>query len=219
MKRSTIIILTIVSTILSLLFILATYFGWIRFLEMHMSKSEKYIENYSSLPKANENRRVVLSFTVNDKTISKLKPMINSILDQTVKVNDIILCVPYKFMSKIPKYVKNIATIIPCGKDYGTANKLIPALLREKESNSIIIALNENKVYGKDFIESMVTNAEKQGDCCIVTNEKSAILVIPEALENDVLDYTSNRKYDEDWFLKKSKNSDIFEYTENFSVW
>ena len=56
----------------------------------------------------------------------------------------------------IPKYIKDIANIFPAGKNYGKGTKIIPMLLREKECGTIIIALDENRVYGQDFIYSLI---------------------------------------------------------------
>ncbi len=48
MNKRTIIILTIISTVFSLVYILAVYFGWTRYLGIRMStNSDKLTENYS----------------------------------------------------------------------------------------------------------------------------------------------------------------------------
>ena len=85
-KQNIIITMLIISTILSLLATFFSYFGITRYLGCHIKNSKKSIENYTKLPNASEGR-VVISFSVNPNKINKLKPFINSILDQTVKVN------------------------------------------------------------------------------------------------------------------------------------
>ena len=195
--------------------ILLSYFGIVRYLTLHVSGTDKLVEGYSNLPKATDGR-VVVSFAAKPKDFDKLKPMINSLLDQTVKVDQIGIVVPLTNETEVPDYVKNIANIFPAGKDYGDGTSLIPILLKEKECNTIIIALKHDVVYGKDFIEMMVDKADEYPDTVLSDKKRKAILVKPEYYGCEILDSTQDN-YDRDWFLNQAKHAKIVDYTENFT--
>jgi len=209
------IVWTLVGTLLSLAIILLSYFGIVRYLTLHVSGTDKLVEGYSKLPKATDGR-VVVSFAAKPKDFDKLKPMINSLLDQTVKVDQIGIVVPLTNETEVPDYVKNIANIFPAGKDYGDGTSLIPILLKEKECNTIIIALKHDVVYGKDFIEMMVDKADEYPDTVLSDKKRKAILVKPEYYGCEILD-SAQDKYDHDWFLNQAKHAKIVDYVENFN--
>ncbi len=210
MKKKTMIIYTIIGTILSLIMILLSYFGMIRYLSLHVSGSDKLVENYSKLPKAAE-KRVVISLAVNPSNFQKIKPVLNSILDQTVKVDQIGVVVPLNSENDVPEYIKKIANIFPAGKDYGEGTALIPILLKEKECDTIIIALASDVIYGKDFIEKMVDESNEYSG--ILTDiKRKALLVKPDYYGCEILD----SKYNDKWFINQAKKAKIVDYTENF---
>ena len=117
------IIWTLVGTLLSLAMILLSYFGIVRYFTLHVSGMDKLVENYSKLPKGTDDR-VVVSVAADPKNFHKLKPVLNSILDQTVKVNQIGVVVPLKYENDVPAYIKKIANIFPAGKNYGDGTPL-----------------------------------------------------------------------------------------------
>ena len=217
-KRNLIILIIILSTFFSLLYTFFSYFGINRWINCHLKNCDSNIENYSKLPKASDDK-VVISFTVNPHKMDKLKPFINSLLDQTVKVNLIAMIIPLDDIEKydIPKYIKDIANIFPAGKNYVKGTKIIPMLLREKECGTIIIALDENRVYGQDFIYSLIEESKKYPNSVLVDNKGYAMLVKPEHFGCDVIN-TKKDTIDNDWFLKKSSNSKVFNYQENYTT-
>lgn len=217
MRKRTLIIITIISTILSLIIIFSSYFGITRYLSCHIKSPNKLIENYSKLPKASTSNKVVISFTCKKDKIDKLKPFINSIMDQTVKVDLIAMITPLEENYNIPKYIKDIAVILPSGKDCGKGTKIIPMLLREKEKNTIIICLDENKIYGQDFIYTMVEESKKYPDSVLVDKKGSTILIRSDHFNCDVIN-RENDNLDNEWFLKKSKNNKIVDYDEIYDI-
>ena len=113
MKQDTILKFLVLTTLLLLIIILLSYFGIFRYFTLHFQSSEKYINEYSNLPKADDGR-VVISFTTTPDKINNILPMLNSILDQTVKVDQISLNIPYKCEGKeynIPDQYKDIVNI------------------------------------------------------------------------------------------------------------
>lgn len=218
-SRRTGIILVIIFSVLTLVYILLSYFGICRYLALSMKDSDGYIQNYSKLRKGGKNR-VVISFTTTPDQIKHIRPMLNSILDQTVKVDQIALVVPYHYKGKkytIPDYIKRIANVFPSGKDYGEGTKLIPILLREKECDTIIIALSDQYVYGKTFIETMIEELENNPGTVLVDDKNTTIALRPEYFGCDVIDRNKD-KFDQAWFLDKAKKSKVIHYGENYRI-
>jgi hypothetical protein len=217
MRKRTIIIISIVSTILSVIWIVLTYFGIIRYLTLCMPISnETYVRNYSKLPKSDA-KRVVVSFTVTPETVNKIKPMINSILDQTIKVNSIFVVIPSDKKYDLPKYITDVAIPIPSGKDYGDGTKLIPILLREKECDTTIITLDSNVVYGQDFLYTLIDESMKNPSSVIVDKKGNAMLVKPELFGCEAID-REKENFDTSWFLSKTKSTKTIDYYENYRI-
>jgi DNA-directed RNA polymerase subunit F len=217
MNKRTIIILTVISTIFSLVYILANYFGYIRYFSIiHQNNSDKLIENYSKLEMHKAKQKVVLSISVKPGELEKIRPLINSILDQTVRVDQIALIMNNNDdINKLPEYLRKIVVVFPSGKDYGKGNNIVPLLLKEKESDTIIIGLYNNVVYGKDFLEVLLDESNKNPDAVILDHKKYSILLKPEHYGCEILK-RDQEKYDEEWFLANTKRYNILNYGENY---
>ena len=215
MKRRTIIIWTLISTLLSLTMIFLSYFGIVRYLTLHMSSVDGFTEGYKNLPKAKKGR-VVVSFAVDPHKMDRLKPMVASLLDQTVKVDQFVIVLPLGSEEQIPTHIKKIANVIPSGRDYGECTGLVPTLLKEKECDTIIIMVDPEVVYGKDFIEIMVDESEKNPDTVLTDTKETAILVKPEHYGCNVIDPKKD-KYSLEWFKKQAKKAAVVNYKENFT--
>lgn len=219
-NRKTIIAIIIVSTIVSLLYTFFSYFGINRYLWCYVQNSDSLIEKYSQLPKEFDDR-IIISFSTTPDKIHKLKPFINSILDQTIKVDLIAMIIiqdednPNTY--DIPKYIKNVANVFPAGREYGKGTKIIPMLLREKECGTIIIALDENKIYGQDFIYSIIEEYKKHPDSVLIDNKGYAMLINSEHFGCDVID-REKENFDNDWFLSKASKNKTFDYSENYKI-
>jgi hypothetical protein len=137
--------------------------------------------------------------------------MINSLLDQTVQVDEIALTVPYG--TKVPKYIKGVAQVYN-SLDYKGCENLIPVLMREGEKDTKIIIVEDDMVYGKDFIENIVDMSEKYTGKAI--KSKASILIVPEYFSGDVIEY-DEKSSPGDWLrshlkvpVKKMKYSETF---------
>jgi hypothetical protein len=217
MKKKTIIILSILSSVLTLIYIIAAYFGIIRYFSVHLYSTESYEKPYLKLDKADNKYKVVISLTSSDKNINKLNPTVNSLLDQTVKVNEIAISVPYS--RNIPKSILNVLMKYNYSFDYGKVGKVIPPLLREDEEDTIIIIVDENMIYGKDFIEEIISQSKKYPDNVIGTNTKNGILIKP-AFFNESVTLYDMKSTPEQWIKKHStKSCREFKYTENYKTW
>lgn len=206
--------LFIFTTILSLIFILLSYFGILRYFKLHCDSCQKHTENYKNLDKANDNR-VVLSLSTTPDRIKKMKPTINSLLDQTVRVDQIALNIPKTFKGQeynVPEEYKDIMNIFICN-EYENCTNYIPTVLREDDNNTIILILDDNIIYGKDFIEKMIEEHKKDTKSAIVHN--NSILIIPEFL--DVDKFNERSKLDNTWLKNTIKaNKKNITYRENF---
>jgi hypothetical protein len=201
-------ILSLISAILGLIFLILQRYGYTRFLGMHLYSTEHYISNYKNLEKMGKDR-VIVSFTVNEDEMYNLKPFINSILDQTVRVDDIAVTIPYKNAKKIPKNLKNVLSIHGCDKDYDDAGNLICSVLREPEANTKIIMVEPYMIYGEDFIETMINESDKNPDSIIYgdpsKDKKYGILIKPIFFTDKISKYQKGKGCDA--WLKECANA------------
>ena len=201
---------TIIFLILFIIIFIFSYFDLFRYLSLHLRSPDKLISNYSKLPEAS-NKRVVISFTTTPDNISKIQPMLNSILDQSVKVDQIALNIPYKYENKdydIPKKYEDIVNIFRTNKNYKEGLKYIPTLLREKDSETLIIYLDDNQIYDKHLIEDLVKASEKNPNKAIYTkgnlDSSGGVLVKSDFFNTDVIGYLKNN-FDTNWASENLK--------------
>lgn len=195
MNKRTMIILSIVISILSVTYLALCYFGLVRYLKLHVYSIDNYVSPYIELPRGEGAKKIAINITATDRDLSKLKPFINSILDQTIHVDQIAINLPSGTYA-IPDYLEkcNIITFYKLSGDYGAASKYIGPLLREKDGTSIIICLDEDVIYGPDFIETLLDENKKNPECVIFTkgyNAKKYIETGKFVDENsDIIDFS-----------------------------
>jgi len=210
--------ITIIIFLLSILLTLIYYFGLIRYLMLYVNPLEKYINNYKNLDKSSSGK-VIISLTTTPCKIDKMEMMIKSILDQTVRVDQIVLNIPELYKGEkynIPEEYKNILNIFTSGRDYGIAGtKLIPTLLREPDADTIIILLNDDIIYGEDFIETLIHDSESNKEKCIYSS--NSILVKPKFFDEKILNREGN--IDNNFILDNLKVEKIkISYFENYKI-
>ena len=210
MQKKTVVIISLVSAVISLLVMLFSYYGITRYISMHTGKVEKYSKNYTKLDKASDENRVVVSFSTPPEKVEKLRPFVNSLLDQTVKVDEIAFNLPEGVDYNIPDNLKNVMIVHKAGKDYGEGNSSVPTLIRENDANTQIVVVEANRVYGKDFIEDILDQLKKHpgkslhGDGWILVEVDN---VSPDVVDNHDLRSSLNGG------MEKGK------YKENYKVW
>jgi hypothetical protein len=213
MGKRKLIIITIISTIISLAIIFLSYFGIIRYYLIKYKSPKSYISDYNMLNKTDT--KTIIAINTTPQRIRKIRPMINSILDQTIRVDNIILVVPQDDIDTgytIPSDIKKIAILFPRGKNYGTefANSIIPMLLSQKEYNTTIITLLDNIIYGKDYLETLLIEGKKYKDTVICDKKHRSILFKSEYYDSSII---NKCKYTDEYFIKNAKSLD---YTENY---
>ena len=184
-------IISIVASLLSIIVSILVYFGIIRFIKLYMSKStEKYIQKYTDLPFASKKRVVIVLSVQNETQLKNILPTINSLLDQTVRVNQLFLVLPCNTEYDIPENLKKILTVITPGKIYNEQYQdIITILQREKEKEIFIIKASNNIIYGNEFIENIIETAESNPDSVIKDNSNSFLIIKPDLV---ILDDNSN---------------------------
>ena len=217
MKKRTVLTLSIIAAAISIVFALSSYYGVDRYLLLHAKGVDGLIESYHGIPKAQEDKKTVIYLSARQEDFHKLRPTINSILDQTRRVDRITIVTPHGFKghSTNPDFISKVANVQPAGRDYGDGTKLIPALLKEKDCDTAIIALDSGWVYGKDFIETMVDSISEDPKEVLMDSKGIALLVRPDCYDCDVIDRDKG-KYHKEWFIRKAKGSKTIEYTENY---
>ena len=192
MRKRTILILLIISTIVSITYILLSYFGLTRFLMLHIYNPNNYIESYSKLAKADKNNKTKIVLQSDKENINKIKPFLNSILDQTCKVDDIIIVLPDKNINT-PNYLSKFSTIV---EGTGISN----TVKKQKNANTLLILLKDNIIYGKDFIEKIVQKSIESNNH--VQGKYSTLYQIKKINSENLGDET--------------QKADKFSYSENF---
>lgn len=163
------------------------------------------------------NSKIIVSISCRPKNSHKLESLLASLLDQTLKIDQIALNIPYKTKDgqnydDINEICEDVVNVYRCGYDYGKENNIIPTLLREGEYGTVIISLDENIIYGEDFLEKLILKSVDNNNCAIMFNE--GILVKPEFFTKDFL-YTE-RIRDMKKYIKAPKIE--LEYYKNYNM-
>lgn len=169
--------------------ILISYFDLLRYynLQYRDQNDELLLSQYASMKRIKTNCKIIISFTTIPKRIHKIKPMITSLFKQTVRVDNIILNLPSKCKGDdydIPSYMSKMVHITKSGQDYGPATKCIPTLLRESDYGTMIILLDDDFIYGEDFIEKLILESIRYPNCAIFSH--GGIVVKPEFFVKDI---------------------------------
>ena len=216
------LILLILSTVLSVVILLFSYFGILRYLELRLfQNNRRLIQAYNSKKKATD-CKVVVSLTNNrEYNNSNLQPMFNSILDQTTRVDQICINIsPDNNQDDIEKY-KDIINIYKIGKNFGKCTNFIPTLLREGNADTIIIVLPDDKyIFGKDYIETLIDASQVYPDKAILDRNTEVIVIRPKFFDSKVVDYDHDYCKEEvfNWIMNNLKTDiNIISYAENYN--
>jgi hypothetical protein len=194
MQKKTVLIISLILSIFSLLYFVTEYYGCHRYVKLHLNNTDFYLKNYTKLVKAAKDRTIIC-FSATPEQMASMGPFLNSILDQTVRVDEIMLIIPYKNMSKVPEKFKKILSVHGHSKNYDNAANLICSVLTEPEASTKIIVVEPNMVYAQDFVENMVSNSDKNPNKIIYggpakdKETKYGILVKPGFFDDKISKY------------------------------
>ena len=201
-KKQNILFLTILSTILSLVLAILSYMGLSRLIYINSNSIEHMSKVYRKIPKASDKQKVVVSFEVSDEkqAIRHAK----SILDQTRSVDSIVAVDTTDNGIPSDSQLRLMATIVPAGSDKrGQYVSVLYPLIREKNCDAVIISTLSSSVIGKDFVESAITEYEKNGSDTLIYNDD--VIVSSPRLFDCV--FGPQVEYNLDWIVKSSKES------------
>lgn len=106
--------------------------------------------------------RVVISLTTMPSRIERIRPVLNSLLDQDRPADEVLLAVPSESLRercpyRVPDFLRgnSAVTVLDCGRDWGPATKLIPAVLRE-QPDTLIIAVDDDNIYPRDMVSTFL---------------------------------------------------------------
>jgi hypothetical protein len=203
--------------VITICFIINNITKNMRYKNLQKAPMQQYINNYGNVEKKCKDK-VILSFTTTPDRIKYITPMLLSLLDQTARADQIAMNIPEKCNDcsyDVPEQYKDICNVYTVGKDYGIGTKYVPTLLREDNCGTKIILLDDNKIYGKDFIEKIVQESDKYPDKVIYVGPEfkgsTAILIKPE-----FIDSINHGKCDDIWLLNNLKADKIMlDYKDN----
>lgn len=107
------------------------------------------------------NPNIIVSFTTTPYRINQIKPVLDSIIRQSIKPNKIYVNIPWKFKRDnslyiIPEWLKNYPNvIINRTRDYGPGTKIVATLEKVHDPNAIIITFDDDKFYPKHTVRDL----------------------------------------------------------------
>jgi hypothetical protein len=117
--------------------------------------------------------KVVISLTTLPDRYDILLKTLESLHNQIVKADTIYLTLPLiaKRLNKkypaLPKHMEKLCTVVRCDVDYGPICKIYGALEKETDPDTIIITVDDDVIYPKDFIKIMVEKSDLKPGACI----------------------------------------------------
>ena len=170
MEKKNIIIISLLSAVFSLIYILLNYFGLIRYICMYIYPIETYINKYKNIDHINKKNKVIITIITTNKQLENIHNTVKSLLDQTIRVDLISIIIPSKHNFVLPIELNKIVTLYNCPDEKaitGNLNCLLSTISREGESSTKLITLGAGVIYGKDFIETILEASEKNPNSII----------------------------------------------------
>jgi len=143
----------------------AAFLLWYYLLMRYGTFSPLFVATHTSahLPSAarqDPHARVVVSFTTVPHHMDKLRETIDSLKSQTLTPDAIYVNVPWNTSRtgqeyQVPDYMDKAVIVNRCA-EYGPLTKLLPTLLLEKDPSTIIITLDDDKIYPNDVVRTLV---------------------------------------------------------------
>ncbi len=117
--------------------------------------------------------RVVFSLTTLPSRINNLRPTLQSLNNQTISPDNIYLTIPRKCkrLGKkyplIPAEITDICDIVYIEKDYGPITKILGALIKEKDPDTLIITVDDDITYPPNMIETFLKYHKRYPDSAL----------------------------------------------------
>lgn len=158
----------IINFILLYLILILFNYNIFRYISINYSPFSYFnSQKYQLLPRVRQKKKVIITFTTIPERIETSKYTISSLLNQTVRVDEICIYIPYKSSKGIPyiipEWMINLEQqliqfkIKRCDRDWGPATKIIPALIEFENTDYTIIYLDDDIIYNKNTIETLIS--------------------------------------------------------------
>lgn len=111
--------------------------------------------------------RVVGTLTTIPGRYPKLLRTLKSLINQDYKLSAIYLSIPEQSRRlkqpypELPTEITKLCTVVPCSEDYGPCTKIVGALLRENDPNTIIITFDDDVVYSSSLVSRLIEAHKK----------------------------------------------------------
>jgi hypothetical protein len=205
MEKKNLLWLSLIISVISLVYIIADYYECIRYYRLHTKRPKYFLSTYWDRNRADSENSTVVAFSVySEDELEKVVPFMNSILDQSVYVNKILMVVPEKLVDRIPDTYREIVTvygnsgtrIATSVEEYLDETTLISSVLTETEGETRIIITNPRMIYSYNFVEEMVEESRKYPNNIITFSDSAyGMLIKPNFFDKkirDILKYGSS---------------------------
>lgn len=138
---------------------------------------------YKSSKSSSKPKRLVVSLSTLPSRVNNIKPVLKSILKNTLKPDLIYLNIPkFSMREKVeykinPKNVEFDPKIIVnrIDTDYGPITKLYPVLEKETDPDTVIICIDDDIIYDKNLIQTLYDQSVQNPESCICSRGWSYI--------------------------------------------
>lgn len=192
--------------------------------------------------------RIVATCTTLPDRYDSLYKTLLTLHNQTIQFDEIYVTLPTiakrlnKPYPELPDYIKKLCTVVKINTDYGPVCKIIGALMKEKEKETIIITIDDDCIYEHDLVEKLIhcsklyPNAAITGTGVLIgcgVNSFSIHSTIKEVIPYngilgfqipsngravDIVQGFSGVLYKRNFFPSKSKLNLLLKYTEDIDI-
>lgn len=120
--------------------------------------------------------RTVVSLTTLPGRYEKLRRMLSSLAQQTLRPDAVYLGIPLRSKrlkvdyGELPRDILDQVTLVRLKEDYGPVCKLIGALERETDAETLIVTLDDDVMYPADHLERMVRHAREHPQAAVAAS-------------------------------------------------
>lgn len=146
----------------------------VRYVEVHLRPARVFVRRHAAAPRCDVKDRVVVSLTTIPDRLVHIRPTLHSLLDQSRRPDAIQLNLPTESRREgrgyqIPAFFADYGPIeiVRCDRDWGPATKALPTLQRETAPDTRIVITDDDQVYPRNLIETLVQASEQFPDAVV----------------------------------------------------
>ncbi len=189
-----------VYTIFLLLIIVLIMYNMIDWRYYKLCRAENmnpFVTNFMQTPRLNTNDKIIV---VLRGDIDKMTPTVASLLDQTVRIDDIVIVSNTDV--QLPEALTKFARVIQTSCRYDTEFDDVRYIAQTtKDANTFILGIQSGTIYGKDFVWAMVKQSQihpyeilSDGNGCIISHPDGVPLGNKPIVPSRVINYSGNHQ-------------------------